>query len=61
MRRALPLAAGLAVAALALAGCSDDSGGAMTDGVDTDEAHGDQRVNVLFAFAIAFLLQGKAG
>ncbi len=35
MRRALPLAAGLAVAALALAGCSDDSGGAMTDGVDT--------------------------
>jgi WD40 repeat protein len=34
MRRALPLAAGLAVAALALAGCSDESGGAMTDGVD---------------------------
>ena len=38
MRRALPLAAGLAVAALALAGCSDDSGGAMTDGVDTGRA-----------------------
>nr|WP_300048317.1 hypothetical protein [uncultured Nocardioides sp.] len=35
MRRALQLAAGLAVASLALTGCSDDSGGAMTDGVDT--------------------------
>ena len=37
MRRARPLAAGLAVVALALAGCSDDSGdsgGATTDGVD---------------------------
>ena len=35
MRRALPLAAGLAVAALALAGCSDDPGDAVTDGADT--------------------------